>query len=224
MEAAQEGAPGAEPAVAAPAERGRREILLAAALSLAVLATAWCAYQATLWGGEMVRDFQRAGALRSQAMRLSLEGGQFALADITIGVEWLAAELNGNQQLAAELRGRMSPELDAAMDDWLKDRQPGDPIPASGPFQAGRYTARGTEEAVETERQAAAAFEEGQDANRRADNYVLTGVLFALVLFFAGLAAKVTNPKLAEGLAYMTATIAALGMVFLLLQPQRISI
>ncbi|HEY7467167.1 MAG TPA: hypothetical protein VIB47_10810 [Dehalococcoidia bacterium] len=202
----------------------RQDVLLAAVLSVAALATAWCAYQATLWGGEMARDFNRGGALRSDAMRLSLESGQLTLADVTIATEWLSAELNGNQALAGELRSRMSPELDAAMDDWLGDWKQGDAIPSGGPFQPGRYVARGSETVLEREQQAEAFLVRGREANRHADNYVLTGVLFALVLVFVGLSSRVANATVASRMVYGTATLAVLGVLLLLLQPQRFSI
>lgn len=223
MEATEPQARPAQPEVD-EGRRARQDVLLAAVLSIAALATAWCAYQATLWGGEMARDFNRAGALRSDAMRLSLESGQLALADVTIATEWLSAELNGNQALAGELRSRMSPELDAAMDDWLGGWQPGDAIPSGGPFQAGRYVARGSETVLEREQQAESLLVQGREANRHADNYVLTGVLFALVLVFAGLSSRVVSPSTAARMVYCTAALAILGIILLLVQPQRFSI
>ncbi len=49
--------------------------------------------------------------------------------------------------------------------------------------------------------------QDARDANQRSDNYVLTTVLFAAVLFFAGVSTKLSRPgnqRIALGLAMIT--------------------
>ena len=61
-------------------------------------------------------------------------------------------------------------------------------VPPGTPFELEEYVLTEQVRADELEEQAAAAFDEGREANRTGDNFVLAAVLFASVLFFSGLA------------------------------------
>jgi len=203
---------------------GRTETLATIVLALAAVATAWSAYQSTRWNGEMSEDYNQAGAYRTESVRASNEANEQTAVAVTLTADWLTAELSGNRDLADALRVRMPPNLDAAMTRWLGAWQPGQPLPPGDPFTQGGYTTPETDRAAVLERQAEATFAEGRDANQYSDNYVLTGVVFAMGLFFAGVASRFSHPSNAVRMVYAAAIMLAIGCVLLLVQPKDVGI
>ena len=203
---------------------GRYETLGTIVLALAAVATAWSAYQSTRWNGEMAGDYNEAGAYRTESVRASNEANERIAVAVTLSADWLGAELTGNRLLADALRSRMPPDLAAAMARWLGDWQPGQPIPDGSPFSEGGYIAPEIERAIALESQAEATFAEGRKSNQYSDNYVLTGVVFALALFFAGVASRFGRPEHAVRMVYAASVLLTLGCLLLIIQPKSIGI
>ena len=94
--------------------------------------------------------------------------------------------------LAVYLRSRFRPEFLTAFDTWL-GRPPGSTVsttqvPSGSPFDTYRPATFAEADALSADADAAA--EEAQLDNQRGDNYILTTVLLAVVLFFAGIAPR----------------------------------
>ena len=200
-----DGAPGDERAEAggtAPPEGGtdpdeRRTSLIAALaallLGLATVATAWGAYQANRWGGVMATDFNEATRLSTDAGKLYQEGDAAYSLDTTVYVDWAVAVSEGNEVAAAYLEESLfSDALTTALAEWEAQ---GDAAPDS-PFDLEAYVipqwAAG--DALEAESQA--TFEHAKEANQNGDDYVLVTVVFASVLFFAGMASTVSATRI----------------------------
>jgi hypothetical protein len=188
------------------------------------VATAWTAYQATRWGSEMSTEFNEASSLRAESVRLTTAAGQQSVVDVTVAADWLTAAVTGDEMLANELRSRMSPELTAAMDNWLGGWQFGQPLPPGEVFVSGQYRPALSNQAEDLERQADGRFRDGQKANQNSDNYVLTGVLLALTLFFAGIATRFESPRHAQSLLLAGGAFVAVAVILLLVQPKSIGI
>ena len=167
------------------------EILAATVLALATVASAWSAYQATRWGGVQAEAYAEAGAARAESVRMS----DLADAHLTIDVEYFAIWLDetakgGDEQVVALIQRAFRPEFEPAFEAWLAT----DPLvnqdgPAT-PFEMEEYVLASAQEAEELRTEAEAAAAVAADANQTGDNYVLTTVLFASVLFFAGISSK----------------------------------
>jgi len=167
------------------------EILAATVLAFATIASAWSAYQATRWGGVQAEAYAQAGAVRAESIRAS----DLADADLTVDVEYFAIWLDeagqgGDEQVLALLERAFRPEFEVAFEAWLAT----DPLvnqdgPAT-PFEMEEYVVDAEEQAEELRSEAEAAAAVAVDANQTGDNYVLTTVLFASVLFFAGISTK----------------------------------
>ena len=167
------------------------EVVAAAVLALATVASAWSAYQATRWGGVQAEAFAQAGAIRAESIRAS----DLADADLTIDVEYFAIWLDeagagGDEQVLALLERAFRPEFETAFEAWLAT----DPLnsqdgPAT-PFEMEEYVLAAAEQAEDLRSEAEAAAAVAAEANQTGDNYVLTTVLFASVLFFAGISTK----------------------------------
>jgi hypothetical protein len=215
-------APQRSPGLGSATEKPHTHIdtLAALVLSIAAVATAWSAYQSSRWSGIMAGDYNEAGAIRSESVRMDTSAGQTMIVDVTLASDWATAQLGGQQELADALRARMPAQLATAMDSWLGSWQPGSPLPDGSPFSDGRYVAPGRDDAVRLEKEAAATFERGSTANQRSDNYVLTGVLFALALFFAGISSQVSRESHTKRLVYAATVLMVVGIVLLALQPK----
>lgn len=197
------------------------EIIEAVLLSLATIVTAWSAYQAALWDGEQSALYTEASAARAEGNRLS------GLADTQLSVDlseyetWLAAETEGDSQLASLIRGQMRDTLGSALDAWIEAgglQRTRAVVPAS-PFSMPEYelAQRGQSDARIAE--AEEHFTDGEEANRRSDKYVLVTVVFALVLFVVGIGSKFKNILVRAGLAAFGGAALLLGTVFMVLQP-----
>lgn len=69
------------------------------------------------------------------------------------------------------------------------------------------------------ETNATTKFEEGKEANRISDKYVLALVLFALVLFFAGIATKFNSLSVRLGALTFSLGVFAAAIIYLLSLP-----
>jgi hypothetical protein len=167
------------------------EVLAALILALATIASAWSAYEATRWGGVQADAYAQAGATRAESVRAS----NLAATNLNVDVEYFAIWLDeagqgGDKQVLALLERAFRPEFALAFDAWLAT----DPLenqdgPAT-PFDMDEYVVAAAQQAEELRSEAEAANAAAVDANQTGDNYVLTTVLFASVLFFAGISTK----------------------------------
>jgi hypothetical protein len=200
------------------------ETLAAVLMSLAAVSTAWSAYQATRWSGEMARSFNQAAGLRVEATRVSNEAAERTGISAGLVQQWIAAEISDQPEIADAIRSRMRPSLAAAMATWLGNWQRGEPLPPGDPFTEGEYTAPESLRAVELSEMAEAAYSRGVTYNQRADNYVLTGVVFALALFFGGMSSRLKEGHNAAIVTYIGVAFGLVGIVVLVIQPKSFSI
>lgn len=204
----------------------RVELIATTVLALAAIATAWSAFQSAKWSGEQAILFSEASAARTESARASTTSGQLVQIDVGMFVDWLAAvdadsrsgaiEVTAGRPYVADpdtlsgfLYSRFREEFVPAMEAWLATNPLVDPQAPMSPFEMEQYR-------LESASQADALLSEAEDkataarrANQNSDNYVLTGVLFALVLFFAGVSSKL---KLRRNRSFMMA-LAILGLV-----------
>lgn len=170
--------------------------IAAVLLGLATVATAWGAYQANRWSGVMTTEFNEAIALNSDAGKEFQEGDAQYTLDSTVYVDWAIALTEDNTELAAYLQESLfSDELSAATEEWTAM---GDDAPAS-PFELDSYYLPQWTAGDELEAETEAKFDTAKEANQRGDNYVLVTVVFASVLFFAGMASTVSRPAIKVG-------------------------
>jgi hypothetical protein len=190
----------------------RIELIATIVMALAAIATAWCAFQATKWSGIMTIEFSSANAARVESTRAdSLANSQRAV-DVDVFTSWLdavATEIRDGTNpperengytphegtLSAVYFDRMRAEIKPALDAWLgSDPLNEDEAPPT-PFAMEEYRLEAAELAddliVESEEHRESALE----SNQNGDNYVLTTVGFALVIFFAGVSSKLKEQK-----------------------------
>jgi hypothetical protein len=169
------------------------ELIAASVLALATIASAWSAYQATRWSGVQAVAFADAGALRAESVRAS----DLADAELTVDVEyfaiWLDGVSRGDETLMALLEEQFRPEFARAFVAWQATDPLTNPNAPHSPFDMAEYQVAAAQQAQDLRLEAEEAAAVGLEANQTGDNYVLTTVLFASVLFFAGISTKFRN-------------------------------
>ena len=190
----------------------RIELIATIVLAVATILTAWSGFESGKWGGEQSVNFSEAGAARTESTRADTLGGQLVQIDVAMYIDWVAAigdELNTGAISEASLspftptKGTISgflylrfrEEFLPAVDAWLATNPVTNDEAPKTPFTMSEYVVAERVKALEltalADEKAAAA----RTANQNGDNYVLTMVLFASVLFFAGVSSKMNRPR-----------------------------
>lgn len=186
------------------------ESIASIVLAVAVVLTAWAAFQAGKWGGEQSIQFSIAGASRTESARADTRGGQLAQIDIAMYTDFIVAYFDEARSgliqpydgsaftptpgtVSGFLYSRMRNEFRPALDAWLAADPANNPDAPRGPFQMDEYVVAEFLEAERLVEVADQAAVDARAANQTGDNYVLTAVLFAAVLFFSGIASKLEN-------------------------------
>ena len=190
----------------------RIELIATIALAIATILTAWSAFQAGKWGGTQSINFSEAGAARTESTRFDTRAGQLSQIDVAMYLDWVTAlvddidtgaipalEAGSYEPTRGTISGflylRFRKEFLPAVDAWITTDPTNNANAPPTPFAMDVYSVA---DAVEADRLSDLADEKAQaarDANQNGDNYVLTMVLFASVLFFAGVSSKMIRPR-----------------------------
>jgi hypothetical protein len=187
----------ATPADEAP-ERGRdwQEVVVTVLLVVAALGTSWSSYQATRWNGEQAKAASRTNAIRIEAARAQGLSQTQTQIDVATFIAWADAAQSGEPELADFYVDRFREEFRPAFEAWLAT----EPLTAPGapptPFAMTEYQVEAKQEAERLDTASEASAAEVRRDIQRASNYVLTVVLYAVVLFFAGVSTRIGNRRL----------------------------
>ena len=190
----------------------RGDLLTTIMLATATLLTAWAAFQSAKWSGVQSIAFSEAGANRTESTRASTTAGQQSSVDVATFLAWLEAatvvaeepqfrdadgippalvrRVTEGDGLPAFLFQRFRPEFRPAVEAWLAEEPFSDPRAPATPFEMAEYRVESAVRADELRIEAEGRSADARDANQQSDNYVILTVIFASVLFFAGLSMK----------------------------------
>jgi hypothetical protein len=169
------------------------EILSAVLLSMALIASAWCAYQSARWNGVQSIEFGEAAANRNKSIIYSSSADNALEIDTTALLDYTMMQMLADisEEELEDFRNKFfSDRLKVALQAWLKTNPDENLNAPESPFVMDEYIntydflAKLHFQRAEEDSQAA------KDANQQSDNYVLLTVLFATVLFFAGISTK----------------------------------
>lgn len=182
-------------------------------------------------------EFNRASAARVESTRADTLAGQQQGVDVAVFTSWLDAYNSDLRSgliesavgtgytptpgtLSGFLYERVRPEFRPAFVAWI-DAYASDPRTAPpSPFFMEEYVLASADLADDLLTKAEEHVASALQANQNSDNYVLTAVGFALVIFFAGLSTKLVARK-NQLIALSIAGVLALGgLTVLILQPK----
>jgi hypothetical protein len=181
----------------------RLETWSAILMSLATVATAWCAYQSAEWGGEqsfMLGESNRAG--REATLQESLAAQRRSL-DAALFMEWIGAIATDNQPLEEFYLQRFRPGMRVAVDAWLATDPQNNPEAPPHPFVLPEYRIEQDSIATAERRRSEESWALARQYDTHGDRYVLLTVVFASVLFFAGISEKFEHDRIRVGVLLM---------------------
>lgn len=170
------------------------EIIATVLLAVATVTAAWCAFESAKWGGVQANSFSEAGATRTESTRASTEAGQLQSIDVTLFTQWLAAIAGEDKELSDFYEARFRTEFQPAFDEWIASKPLKNEDAAKSPFALNSYVLSSQLLADRLQAEADDLSATARQANGRSDNYVLATVMFAAVLFFAGVSTKLKTP------------------------------
>src|SRR5687767_8237198 len=194
------------------------EVLSAMILGLAMLGSAWSAYQSGLWGG--IQDFRIAEAQISgrQAAEKAVFANQLRGIDVILFERYVTALSENNQQLAQFLFQRFRPEFKVAAEAWLNTHPLKNPSAPRSPFVMKEYSLAVENEMRLLRQEEDKNFTEARKANGISDTYLLLTVLFSVVLFLGGITAAFERRPVRFSLIALSAIMlmgATIAMAFL---------
>ena len=172
------------------AKERRFEVWAAVLMSLATVATAWCAYQSSEWGGEqsfMLGESTRAGRAASLQQSLAMQRRSL---DAALFMQWIGAIATDNQRLEDFYRERFRPGMGVAVDAWLATDPVNNPDAPPHPFLMPEYRVDEDSIGAAAAARSDESWRTAREYDERADRYVLLTVVFASVLFFAGISER----------------------------------
>jgi len=168
--------------------RGDRliEIVAVVMLAVATLGSAWCGFQANQWNGKE-SDFGRAGTdARVEASRQFGLATQKVAYDASIVAQYAQAFIEGNDKLITFYKTTLiRPEFLPVVEKW-EAAVKADGTPPPNLFQDPAYLTAQFADYQKAEAVANDATQKGDQASALGDDYVLTTLLLASALFFAG--------------------------------------
>ena len=176
--------------------RGLQEILLTVLLVVAAVATSWSSYQATRWNGEQARAAGRTTAIRIDAARSASLAQTQTQIDVATFIAWTDADRSGQPDLAAFYQDRFRPEFEPAFAAWMATEPLVNPDAPPTPFAMPEYRVAAREDAERLDAEAAVSSARVSTNIQRSSNYVLSAVLYAVVLFFAGMSTRLRSRRL----------------------------
>ncbi len=227
------------PAASGARRQERLELVATVVLALATVLTAWSAFESTKWSGTQSVHFARAGADRTESAKAESRANSQTIVDVDTFVSWLGAisdERAANpdviagdgtyqpdpQALSGFLYLRFRDEFKPAFDAWVAQRPLSNPDAPPTPFAVPEYDLaerrRSDQLDARADRQSALARRD----NQRGDNYVLTAVLFASVLFFAGISTKLSSSRSRLFMVSLAIVVLFAGLAILATFPRQV--
>jgi hypothetical protein len=194
-------------------------------LSLAAVATAWATFQANQWSSAETNAVATSAVARSKSIQATSQATRTELLDTNIWLQWLSAFRAGDTAQAKFLRNRFRPGLLRAHNIWVAKAvvAPDGKVisaPSGTPFTEPQYVVPEATRADDLSAEADEELADSQHASSTSTKYISVALVFALVLFFAGIATKFRNPKLQAALVALALVFGLFGLVRMLTMRQ----
>lgn len=176
--------------------RNLQELLVTVLLVVAALGTSWSSYQATRWNGEQAAAAGRTNAIRIDAARTQGLAQAQTQVDVATFIAWAEADRRGDDKVADFFVQRFRDEFRPAYDAWMATKPLTNAEAPATPFVMDEYDVSARDDAKRLDSNAEKSAAEVRLDIQRSSNYVLTVVLYAVVLFFAGMSTRIQNKRL----------------------------
>ena len=166
------------------------ELISVIVMSVTAIATAWSGFQSSQWSAIQATSYGDAANDQTESVRASNEARQATSIDLAVFIAWLEATTDGEDETAEFIYEGMPERLRLATDAWLAEDPFENPDAPTSPFVMEAYVVPSAQIAEDLAATAEEHTLTAQQATEQANEYVLTTVLFATVLFFASISSK----------------------------------
>jgi hypothetical protein len=212
------------------------EFLMTVVLAVAAVLTAWAALQSAKWSGEQAIHFSEAGANRTESTRFDNRAASIILLDAQTFLQWgqaaqteaLVAEANGveppdptildpaNPTLSGYFFSLFREDLRPLIAAWFEGGGVNNPAGSDPFFPLQDYLDESVPAAAESVRLVGVADEKAALArqdNQNSDDYVITVVVLAAAMLFAGVSAKMNARQNQNVMFFLTLGLLTWGIV-----------
>ncbi|HEX4448872.1 MAG TPA: hypothetical protein VH044_19160 [Polyangiaceae bacterium] len=185
-------------------------------LAVSAFATAWSAYQASLWSGTQAQEMAFSNHTAREATEAQLTGNQAVQFDASLFASYLDALTSNRPQFAAFLHERLRPGLKESVDAWLAA---GPNESAPGPMKMPAYHVDEWVKADGLRKDSSEHMTASLRANRISDNYVFGTLLFAVASLLGGAGPKLGSRFMRRAFLALVALVCAGSLVWVLRLP-----
>jgi hypothetical protein len=196
------------------------DLMSAVAMAGATVATAWSAYQSSLWNSEQITHKGRSTTAVVRVAKLSNLALQRTSIHVNLFVHWVTALNKGDSRTADFLFARFPEPLGTAAGAWLGTSPFANPEAPASPFDMPEYVMPETLAAERWGETAQSESAAADSASRLANRYLLFTIVYASVLFFAGICGKFRWPTLDVGVLVLGAVTLLVAVVIMLTSPR----
>ena len=186
----------------------------------ATVATAYSAYQSSLWNGEQVTRHARYTTAVIRTAKLSNLAMQRTGVHVNLFVHWLTALNRGDQRTADSLFARFPEPLKTAAEAWRAASPNEKPDAPASPFDMPLYALQERVDADLWERIAQDESASAEKAGETANRYLLFTIIYASVLFLAGISGKFKWPAIDVTVLVLGAVTLLTGVAIMIASPR----
>ena len=188
-------------------------------LSAATLTSAWCGAEGNLWSSAQLgalADFNENNRL---ILETNTKAGQMRSIDLLVFTQYTNAVAEGKTQLAEFYFKRFRAETKPALEAWLATKPLSNPSAPPSPFVMPEYKIALDDEVPLLRAKAERFYKLGVEANAISDRFTLLMVFFTAVLFFVGMAPKLSHQWMKNLFLSMGALIWIVGTYVMCMLP-----
>lgn len=200
------------------------ELIVTVLLVVGAVATSWSSYQATRWNGEQAKAASRTSAIRINAARAESLASAQTQVDVATFLAWVDANRRADTELESFYVDRFRPEFKTAFDAWLATDPLNDSTAPKTPFAMTDYRVEAREEARRLDEEGEASAATVATDIQRSSNYVLSVVLYTIVLLFAGMAGRMSSRRLRVGVVVAACLVLIAAVTWVATFPVSISV
>jgi hypothetical protein len=156
-------------------------------LAVVAVLAAYSGYASAKWSTESRLDLARASTARTEASTANSHADTNRNFDASTFNTWFSAKVAGSESAMAIAERRFRPAFRVAFDAWLATDPDTNPHAPPGPTYMPQYKQPELQQAAVLNTKATRAFNDGSTAAGHSDDYVLTTVYLATVLFLVAI-------------------------------------
>jgi hypothetical protein len=183
-----------EPRTAEWVAHGAIDVIASALLAAATVASAWCAYQASVWNGVQTRALATASVAQFASARDASVVNRNVNIDVGVFLRYVEADGRGDRRTTTFLRENARLEFRPALEAWIADQRAGRKD-ITLPFLRPEYKLAAQDRIFDFDRRVSSDLNIANAANNHSDAFVLHTVLFALSLMFLGATAQARRKR-----------------------------